>query len=227
MEETFNQSRAWVYKAIGLLSFNGGFVNSITFESFFHNPVGYVTGNITLAAYFLVSNEWLSLIYIAGAIFSFLFGSVLSGLIIPKDNLTQNNNYNLVFVLEIILIFLGGIGLYYALGVSKYLLAMALGLQNGLTTFYGKSIIRTTHMTGTVTDLGLAIANKLKGNQIPSWRINIYVLLLVGFSSGSILGIIFFKSFSYYSLGLSILICLSMLKLRLDSDKASERETSP
>ena len=38
MEKTFNQSKSWIYRAVGLLSFNGGFVNSITFESFFHNP---------------------------------------------------------------------------------------------------------------------------------------------------------------------------------------------
>jgi len=216
MEKTFNQNRNWVYRAVSLLSFNGGFVNSITFVGFLHNPVpiGYVTGNITMAASNLTEGNLSEFMYLIYAIACFLFGSIITGIIIPQDNFKRNNKYNLVFILEVSLILLGMIGLLLNFTQTKYFLAMALGVQNALTTFYGKSIIRTTHMTGTMTDLGISIAHKLKGHTVPVWKFNIYLFLIGGFFIGSIIGIMFFKLIGYYSLIVSILICTIMLKFK-------------
>jgi uncharacterized membrane protein YoaK (UPF0700 family) len=215
MEQTFDQSKNWIYRAVTLLSINGGFVNSITFESFFHNPVGYVTGNITFAASYLASFKVINFVDVIGAIGAFLIGAILSGLIIPYNNYARDNRYNFAFILEALLIFFGMLGLIYAVPTSKYLLAIALGLQNGCTTHYGKSIIRTTHMTGTTTDLGIMIAHKLiKRYDIPMWRLLIRLFLLLGFFIGSVLGIIAYKVTGYYGLILSIIICIIMLRLR-------------
>lgn len=79
MEKTFEQHKSWIYRAVSLLSINGGFVNSITFESFLHNPVGYVTGNITFAASYLTSIQIINFIDVVGAIGAFLLGAILSG----------------------------------------------------------------------------------------------------------------------------------------------------
>ena len=95
MENTFTQSRRWIYKAVIFLSINGGFVNSMTFESFFHNPVGYVTGNITFAADYLVNFKIANFIDMILAVGAFLLGSIISGLIIPYNNFRRNNNYNI------------------------------------------------------------------------------------------------------------------------------------
>lgn len=215
MEQTFDQSKNWIYRAVTLLSINGGFVNSITFESFFHNPVGYVTGNITFAASYLASFQVINFVDVVGAIGGFLIGAILSGLIIPYNNYARDNRYNFAFILEALLIFFGMLGLICAVPTSKYLLAVALGLQNGCTTHYGKSIIRTTHMTGTTTDLGIMIAHKLiKRYDIPMWRLLIRLFLLLGFFIGSVLGIIAYKITGYYGLILSIIICIIMLRLR-------------
>jgi uncharacterized membrane protein YoaK (UPF0700 family) len=216
MENTFNQSKGWIYKAVTFLSINGGFVNSMTFESFFHNPVGYVTGNITFAADYLVNFHIANFIDMVVAVGAFLLGSILSGLIIPYDDFTQNNNYNMVFTIEAILIALGMLGLIFDIPTSKYLLAMALGLQNGASTFYGRSIIRTTHMTGTMTDLGLVLAHRfLKGNDIPNWRVYIYLFLICGFFIGSVLGIVCFKVIGYYGLALSVIACIMMIRFKI------------
>lgn len=122
-------------------------------------------------------------------------------------------NDNLIFQIEALLIFIGMIGLILNIPTSKYLLSIALGLQNGSTSYYGKSIIRTTHMTGTMTDLGIMLAHKfIKKHDIPFWRINIYLCLLLGFFIGSILGVMAFHIFSYTALTISCLICLAMVK---------------
>ena len=219
MEQTFEQNKNWIYRAVILLSINGGFVNSITFESFFHNPVGYVTGNITFAASYLASIQIFNFIDVIGAIGAFLLGAILSGLIIPHNYYRRDSRYNLAFTIEAGLLFLGMLGLILQIPTSKYLLAMALGLQNGCTTHYGKSMIRTTHMTGTTTDLGIMIAHKLiKHYDIPMWRLLIRLFLLLGFFAGSVFGIIAYKVIGYYGLILSIAICTIMLKLNVSKD---------
>lgn len=216
MEQTFEQSKSWIYRAVILLSINGGFVNSITFESFFHNPVGYVTGNITFAASYFRNMQIINFIDVIGAIGAFLFGAILSGLIIPHNYYRRDSKYNLAFTIEACLLFLGMLGLIAQIPTSKYLLAMALGLQNGCTTHYGKSMIRTTHMTGTTTDLGILIAHKLiKHYDVPMWRLLIRVFLLLGFFAGSVLGIITYQIVGYYGLILSVAICIIMLRLNI------------
>ena len=216
MEQSFEQNKSWVYKAVILLSINGGLVNSITFESFFHNPVGYVTGNITFAASYLLDFQLFNFIDIIGAILAFLFGAILSGLIIPHNYFQRDYRYNIAILIEACLLCIGMFGLILQIPTSKYLLAMALGLQNGCTTHYGKSMIRTTHMTGTTTDLGIMIAHKLiKHYDIPMWKLIIRLLLLIGFLVGSVLGILAYRTIGYYGLIFSVIICIIMLKLNI------------
>ena len=40
---------------------------------------------------------------------------------------------------------------------------MALGLQNAMTTRFSGAVIRTTHLTGMTTDLGLLTAHWIQG----------------------------------------------------------------
>lgn len=212
MEKTFAQEHQWVNKAVALLSFNGGLVNAITFISLFQRPVGYVTGNIALAASAATELNTTQFIDLIAAIMFFLLGSILSGMIIPHNSFDRNSKYNLAIILETCFIFFGMLGLLLDITSAKYLLAIALGVQNALTTYYGRSIIRTTHMTGTMTDLGILIGHRLKGHKVQSWRFKIYLFLILGFFIGSICGILSFKLLGFYSLLISIFICMVMLK---------------
>lgn len=216
MEQTFNQNKSWIYRAVMLLSFNGGFVNAITFESFFHNPVGYVTGNFTFAASYLYDADIVNFVGTVIAVSAFLLGAIISGLIVPHDNFVRNRRYNLALEIETAFILIGMLGLIFNIPTSKYWLAIALGLQNGTTTFYGRSIIRTTHMTGTMTDLGIALAHKIiDSDSIPTWKILIYLYLLLGFFVGSVCGIIAFKQIGYYGLIFSIIVCIIMIRFKV------------
>ena len=63
----------------------------------------------------------------------------------------------------------GGLGRWAAaspsykgnVGVAPCLLAGAMGLQNGMLTKHAHSVVRTTHMTGTTTDIGVIIGHQL------------------------------------------------------------------
>ena len=45
-----------------------------------------------------------------------------------------------------------------------YFAAVANGIQNGVTSTYSANLIRTSHLTGTSTDIGLIFGQMLRGN---------------------------------------------------------------
>ncbi|MCC6414496.1 MAG: DUF1275 domain-containing protein, partial [Opitutaceae bacterium] len=69
-----------------------------------------------------------------------------------------------------------------------YLAAMACGLQNALTTTYSGAVVRTTHVTGIVTDLGIAAGHYLRREAMDPRRVVLYLVLLTGFIGGGIVG---------------------------------------
>jgi uncharacterized membrane protein YoaK (UPF0700 family) len=49
--------------------------------------------------------------------------------------------------------------------VATFWASAACGLQNAMVSTYSGAIIRTTHITGTVTDLGAMIGQYLRGHR--------------------------------------------------------------
>ena len=75
-----------------------------------------------------------------------------------------------------------------------YFAAMANGIQNGMTSMYSANLIRTTHLTGTSTDIGLIIGQMLRGNWKNYWKFKVLVGLATFFWLG---GFISFYSASW------------------------------
>ena len=71
---------------------------------------------------------------------------------------------------------------------GEYLAAMACGLQNAMVSSYSGAVVRTTHMTGIITDLGITLGHAVSGIAIDRRRAALYTLLLAGFFSGGICG---------------------------------------
>ena len=71
--------------------------------------------------------------------------------------------------------------------VQAMFAATALGMQNGLTSNFRGMAVRTTHFTGTVTDLGLMLGRSRR-HGLEKWKAAIltatFVLFLVGGESG-------------------------------------------
>merc|ERR1712048_444448 len=104
------------------------------------------------------------------------------------------------------------------MGFGPYFLSMGCGLQNGLCSAWSGNVIRTTHHTGTATDLGLALGRMLSvflrnGMSIKSygtddwedhgmnrWKATLMSTLLAGFIAGGYVG-----SFTFNSIGLHTL----------------------
>lgn len=96
-----------------------------------------------------------------------------------------------------------GSGLYWMTGVA----AMAMGLQNATITRISSGVVRTTHVTGVLTDLGLEIVQYLWRSDVPhasvsasrsresALRLALLVSILGSFALGAGLGTLAFKYF--------------------------------
>jgi Predicted membrane protein len=62
-----------------------------------------------------------------------------------------------------------------------------MGVQNAMVSHYKGTIIRTTHLSGVLTDLGLALGYKARGLPVESKRVVLHLLILAGFIVGGIL----------------------------------------
>jgi len=119
----------------------------------------------------------------------FIFGAMISGLLIGHRQFRQSERYSWALFLEMVLLTTSA--LLAALGnatASLILAAVACGLQNALVASYHGLQIRTTHVTGLSTDIGVYIAKRLKGERWP-WEAWLLVTLLIGFIVGGTGGV--------------------------------------
>lgn len=122
------------------------------------------------------------------AISGFLGGAILAGFTIHHPTLDQSMPYGRC------LIFIGGCLLLaqpslvplprIALGLCGF----ASGFQNAMATHYRGIILRTTHITGLVTDIGSHIGMVLRGHTITPWKIVVPSLVVFSFFLGGVFG---------------------------------------
>jgi uncharacterized membrane protein YoaK (UPF0700 family) len=84
----------------------------------------------------------------------FLFGAFLCGLIIPKGQIHLGGKalYGTALLGESVLLMVAALIPEHF--CAPYFAAMASGLQNAMCTMHFGAIVRTTHVTGTLTDIG-------------------------------------------------------------------------
>ncbi len=145
-----------------LLSFVAGIVNVAGFMA-----VQRLTTNVTgHFAYFIDEvvqrNLWNGFIFFL-YIFFFFLGSFISGLLVE---FMAKRSVRHVFVVPTIieslillgLAFLGKFLLVDGPNALAFCLLFAMGLQNSLVTSISKATVRTTHLTGLFTDLGIELS---------------------------------------------------------------------
>jgi uncharacterized membrane protein YoaK (UPF0700 family) len=145
-----------------ILSFVAGIVNVTGFLAF-NQLTTNVTGHFALFIGDVANLEfWKGTIYFL-YILSFLFGSFFSSFLIEKFR--ENKKLN-VFVIptiieSIILITIAIMSNIASLNFPDLivcLLLFAMGLQNSYVTKISNAIVRTTHLTGLFTDLGIELS---------------------------------------------------------------------
>jgi len=186
-----------------VLSFVAGVVNVSGFLAFKQLTTN-VTGHFALFINDFANFEfWKGTIYFL-YIFMFLFGSFLSSFLIEKYR--ENRRLNIFVVPTLIeafiLISIGVLSNFVEWGNPNLiicLLLFAMGLQNSFVTKISNAVVRTTHLTGLFTDLGIDISQlffprlypnkqKLKAN------IKLRIFIISFFFTGGLIGGFLFAS---------------------------------
>lgn len=145
-----------------ILSFVAGIVNVAGFLAF-NELTTNVTGHFALFIRDVADFQlWKGTIYFL-YIFSFLFGSFFSSFLIEmyKEN-KKLNIYVIPTIIESVIL----IGIAFASNFPEYqnpelmvcFLLFAMGLQNSFVTKLSDAVVRTTHLTGLFTDLGIELS---------------------------------------------------------------------
>jgi uncharacterized membrane protein YoaK (UPF0700 family) len=92
---------------------------------------------------------------------------------------------------------------------GHYLASAACGLQNAMTSTFSGAVVRTTHVTGIFTDLGIALGLMLRGKRPDKRRTLLYLTLIVGFLSGGIIGSLMFSAYGFDAMLFPATVCVT------------------
>lgn len=190
----------WVWMGGSVLACVAGMINAIAFLSFTHQAATHMTGIFTHLSIGLFDHESAQARQAAMMLLSFFVGAVACGMIIHDGHLKMGRRYGLALAVESALLFAATLGFQQHSVWGERLAAMAAGLQNAMVSTYSGSIVRTTHMTGILTDFGALIGQVLRGVHIDPLRIRLLVLLMGSFLTGGIVGVLFFSRWGYWAM---------------------------
>jgi uncharacterized membrane protein YoaK (UPF0700 family) len=203
----------WVEYGSFVLALVAGIVNSIGLLGFKHQSVSHLSGTATLLGTGVINANFSDIFHLVFVLLSFLVGSAISGYFLHSGSLKLGRNYSGLLCLEAIFL----LGSIYFLTKNSlhghYLASAACGLQNALVTTYSGAVIRTTHVTGLFTDLGIMLGSKLRGEHFDKRKALLFLLIIMGFISGGALGAYFFSIFNFHALYIPAGICFLLALL--------------
>lgn len=200
-----------------LLSFVAGIVNVAGFLA-----VQRLTTNVTGHFAFFVDeifklNFWQGFIYFL-YIFFFFLGSFASNLLVEIVSKTSDRFIYIIptIIESLILFFLAVFGQFLIAQNPNFLacsLLFAMGLQNSLVTTISNATVRTTHLTGLFTDLGIELSQLFFYKQDDQKAklyssIKLRLTIIVFFFIGGLLGGILYAPLRLYVLAIAATVLI-------------------
>jgi len=227
-----------------LLAFVAGAINAGGYLAV-HQYTSHVTGMVSALADNLALGDLSLVVNGAVGVLAFLLGAMTCAISVNfARRRGMTSEYALPLLLEAALILCFGLlgarlasfeGLLVPFTVV--LLCFIMGLQNAVVTKLSGSVIRTTHMTGIVTDLGIELgklvywnAAQVDGQHVLGDRKRMMVLggLLAAFLAGGISGAYGFKWLGYvFTVPLAVLLAILALVPAWDDLRASRQVPKP
>ncbi|KAF1707337.1 MULTISPECIES: YoaK family protein [Pseudoxanthomonas] len=190
----------WVWIGAGALASVAGMVNVVGFLGFEHQAVTHLTGTTSLLGAAITHGDARAVWHLLGITAAFMIGAALSGVIVQDSALRLGRRYGVTLALESLLLF-AAIPLFKQQQIFGALLAaMACGLQNAMATTYSGAVVRTTHLSGMFTDLGIGLGHALRGMPLPKRRLMLSALIIAGFLAGGVAGAWLFRRLGYDAL---------------------------
>ncbi|MBR9894755.1 MAG: DUF1275 domain-containing protein [Shimia sp.] len=182
----------------GLLSLVAGALNAAGFELaglFSAN----MTGNISAMADNLAKGGWGAALLFGLVVVVFILGALVAGLLIEAGRQRGKRRiYAAVVAMEAVILILTGLaalaGLTGGDGVGIIcMLAGVLGMQNAVSTRISRARVRTTHVSGMATDVGLSLAGLcMRSDESARYRslLALHCTTISAFLVGGVLGVV-------------------------------------
>lgn len=207
-DETLNRQLAWS------MAFVAGAVNAGGFLAVGHYT-SHMTGVVSTMADEAATGEWTVAAVALAMLLAFVSGAFISTTLV-----SLGQRFNLRSRYAIALLGEAGLLLMFGLSGSKLndrvdffapvtvmLLCFIMGLHNALTTNLSGAAVRTTHLTGVVTDIGIELSRLFyfnwwgRRNAVPiradRKKLALVALVFFSFCIGAVTGAIGFKRFGF------------------------------
>lgn len=171
---------------------NDGWKYSVTFLAgacnacailVFSSTISHYSGNLTLSALAIAQKEYWILASLALNICMFILGAMIAGHYFYNESGVIKPYY-----LSILIIFGGSLIIsHYLFSDSNYvlrILAFGIGVLNGIYLKENEILIRTTHMSGYLTDIGVNLGRFHQGDKVALANLSIALRQVAIFVSG-------------------------------------------
>lgn len=217
-----------------LTAFSAGMVN-VTSIFIFFAFTSNVTGHYAILAQEIAKGNWYQAAVVFLWIGLFFFGNFTSNLFIINNHSLRGRYlaHAIPLILEILCLLFVGIYLeYYYSDTLKETEIMvgtmlfAMGLQNGLTASISNSTVKTTHLTGLTTDLGILFSMLTKKEYRESIEVKaktkLLLTIMISYMTGGVtagLVYLYVGNFVFYavSIVLGIVILYDFYKLQISN----------
>ncbi|MEG0483720.1 MAG: YoaK family protein [Acinetobacter sp.] len=177
----------WIQFAAFMLAVNAGMINVLGLITVLHQSISHMTGNTSLLAQAIIQHQTDTIVYLFWVICCYVLGSSYSGFILGNSHFQLGRRYGIPLSLVAFFILLCWLFIPQYPRYALLWASAAMGVQNAMVSHYKGTIIRTTHLSGVLTDLGLALGYVFRGLNAEKRRITLHLLILLGFFLGGII----------------------------------------
>jgi len=183
-----NRTFAHDLRLATLLSFVAGLVN-ITGVLALKTLTTNVTGHFAFFAEEIMRHDYTTAITFLIFTLFFLFGSFISSFLEELISI-KNPDLSHIFPITLEMVILIGVGIFGTSSglftlegkLTAFFMLLSMGIQNSLVTNISKSTVRTTHLTGLFTDLGIELSQLFfykKPEEVKKLKTSIFLRLSI------------------------------------------------
>ncbi len=175
-----------------ILTCLAGAVNAISIFGYNGTTVSHLTGLVSKVAINITAGSFEGVWEVLRVILLFFVGAIISGFITGERAFYLHKRYGFIIISIGVLII---IPYFLPIKYSILVFAFIMGLQNGMVVSFKGVVVRMTHMSGNITDLGVFIGYKLKGNKNENYITGLIPFMaILSFIIGGILGVLLYSS---------------------------------
>ncbi|QIK80661.1 DUF1275 domain-containing protein [Lysobacter sp. HDW10] len=209
----------WVWPATWVLAFMAGIINVVGFLGFEHQGITHLTGTTSMLGAAIADANMSGVLHFALLIVAFVLGCAISGFVIQDSKFQLGRRYGVALLFTSSLLFLSVPLLSRGSAWGMYSAACAAGIQNAMVSAFSGAVVRTTHVSGMLTDLGISLGHVLRRLPLDTPRLRLSLTVITGFLCGGIAGALLFRAVRYEALlvpaSLSALAAVSYVVFRL------------